>query len=64
MSANEGYEVTHYSRAPWEREVGKNKIEKLLGKTRIDEDEVISFSDNMKLKRWEKFLDHPSELPD
>jgi hypothetical protein len=29
-----------------------------------DEDEVISFSDNMKLKRWEKFLDHPSELPD
>jgi jouberin len=56
----------HFARAPWEKEVGLvsyDTIESILSQPLPpkQEDDI----DKIKLlKRWEKFVDLPSELPD
>ena len=55
----------HFSRAPWEKEIDlypflEHRVEKVVGQVDIKP----SYDADMKLKRWEKFLDLPSMLPD
>lgn len=53
----------HISRFPWEREIGKVTFEKI---THPKHPDVIiePMPKKMKLKRWERLLGFPSELPD
>lgn len=60
----------HISRMPWEREIGKLTFENIessllkkqhTGRSVVDADPL---SKKQLLKRWEKFADFPSELPD
>ena len=67
------YEVmipkTHYSRAPWEKEVGLvsfEAIERTISRPSARKDFLGDESSQRKhiLKKWEKIQDLPSELPD
>lgn len=59
----------HISRAPWERELGLESYERIESKLTkqsarqetLDNDPIAK---KQLLKRWEKFLEFPSELPD
>lgn len=53
----------HLSRFPWEREIGKVTIEKISHPKR-PHDVIAGPVKIMKLKRWERLLGFPSELPD
>ena len=63
-------ERKHLSRMPWEMELGKESyahIESKLGVKATARKDGISdepISKQKLLKRWEKFLDLPCELPD
>ena len=62
-------DVKRISLAPWEREVGLvsfEAIERNISRPsgRKEGAETDSISKKQLLKRWEKFLDLPSELPD
>jgi hypothetical protein len=61
----------HISRMPWEREIGRLTFENiesnLLQKQHTSRKEYVDndpLSKKQLLKRWEKFADFPSELPD
>jgi hypothetical protein len=60
----------HISRAPWERELGLESYERIESKLTKQSARQDSLADNdpistkQRLKRWEKFIDFPSELPD
>ena len=59
----------HISRAPWEKELGLESYERIESKVtkQSARQEIItdeSISKKQLLKRWEKFLEFPSELPD
>lgn len=56
----------HISRFPWEREIGRVKFEN-IGKRKVVQDQVIiedPLAKRQILKRWERLLGFPSELPD
>jgi WD40 repeat protein len=62
-------ERKHISRMPWEKELGRESFahieSKLTRPTGRKEQELDAYSKRkMILKRWEKFIDFPSELPD
>lgn len=59
----------HFSRAPWEKEIGLvsfETIERSIARPsgRKETGENDSIQKKQLLKRWEKFQDYPSELPD
>lgn len=55
----------HYSRAPWEREVDLYNITSYVpDQVTQGVDPQATPDENMLFKRWEKFLDLPSMLPD
>ena len=56
----------HFSRAPWEREVGLVPYggpDGLVRQFEEEEDDFVPIVDQIQLKRWEKFLDYESMLP-
>lgn len=62
-------ERKHISRMPWEKEIGKQSFAYLESKmskatARKEGTEIESLSRQKLLKRWEKFMDFPCELPD
>jgi hypothetical protein len=67
---NKGKEVTrtHISRAPWEKEVGLYKYSENLKQQAKGGDIFGAPEDDLtvlkKLRRWEKFQEFPSMLPD
>lgn len=54
----------HISRFPWEREIGKVTFEKIIHPQQPGDVIVEPMPKKMKLKRWERLLGFPSELPD
>lgn len=61
----------HMSRMPWEKEIGRLTFENIESKMKLKSQtsrkEYIDnepLSKKQLLKRWEKFVDFPSELPD
>lgn len=54
----------HISRFPWEREIGKVTFEKISHPKQPQDVIVDPVPKKMKLKRWERLLGFPSELPD
>ena len=56
----------HYSRAPWEREIGMDTYEDVIEYGGPDDAVVAkphTLKDDIRLKSWEKFLDLESMLP-
>ena len=63
---NEEVTRKHYSRAPWEREIGlvDYTAQFVYGQTEDDTPvKVHTLKDDIRLKSWEKFLDLESMLP-
>jgi hypothetical protein len=55
----------HISRFPWEKEVGRVKFENIGGGKVIPEVNIDDpLPKRLILKRWERLLGFPSELPD
>jgi hypothetical protein len=56
----------HISRFPWEREIGKHTFEKISHQKIKPGDIPIPepTSNKIRLKRWERLIGFPSELPD
>ena len=56
----------HISRFPWEREIGQHTFEK-INTPKVQPGNVPAVDplpNKIKLKRWERLLGFPSELPD
>lgn len=61
--SNEEIGRIHYSRAPWEKEMPREKFDLTPGPHKPDGPTSTADPSN-KLHCWEKFLDQPSMLPD
>lgn len=55
--------VKHYSRAPWEREISRHDISDLLTGHREFAEEKVNLREDIKTRRWEKFENEPSQIP-